>query len=982
MNYKKDFNYYYGDTPFELLMKKRIGRVLLICSKYDSFMLDEDGRIDEQIFMEYASLNLRYPPQFVQVSTANEAFQTLADEDIDLIINMLSVGGMDPFQLSLEIKAKYPKIPIVVLTPFSREVSIKLQNKNLNAIDYKFCWLGKPDILLAIVKLLEDKMNSDNDINSVGVKAILLVEDSIRYYSSFLPSIYKIIFTQSKVLMDEGLNEHQKMLRMRGRPKILLANNYEEAILLWEKYKNNMLGIISDVSFNRNGEKDKYAGWRFVRKIKEEDKLIPILLQSSDMNNKEIARRLGIDFLHKYSNTLYYELRDFIVRNFAFGDFIFKNPANKEEIARAKDLKTLQKLIFKIPDETIKYHIDRNHFSKWLNARAFFSLGKFFKNLKSDDFNDIKEVKNFINETFSKYRTIKGKGVITEFTQNTFDNYVSFARIGEDSLGGKGRGLAFLDSLIRRNKFYDRFENVAIKIPRTVVLCSDIFDEFMESNNLYSTALSDIEDELILKAFVEASFPKRIEKDLIAFLRVIDGPIAIRSSSLLEDSHYQPFAGVYSTYMIPKVKPLKFMIEKLEMAIKSVYASVFYKESKAYMQVTSNVIDEEKMAVVLQEVCGTKYGNHFYPKISGTARSINFYPLNEEKPEDGIVNIALGLGKQIVEGGESLRFSPKYPKKIVQLYSPEMALRSTQKTFFALDLNIDTFKISTNDGINLKKLDINDAIIDGTLNNLVSTFDYNDNVLVDGFYEKGAKVLTFANILKYNLLPLSEIVDLFLKTGQSELNNPVEIEFALDFNSKAKNATFNILQIRPIIESELGVEIDLNNINNDDIVVLSNSSLGHGEYNDICDIIYVKPDSFDSLKTLLIAETVDNLNKKFKEEKKNYILIGPGRWGSSDPNLGIPVRWSQISNAFIIIESGLKNYRIDPSQGTHFFQNLTSFGIGYFTINPYINDGYYNIDWLNSLTPKFENEFVRHIQFDKPLTVKVDGKKSIGIILK
>jgi len=964
-------------------MKKRIYRILLICSKYDTFILEEDGRVDEQIFMEYVSLNLRYPPQFIQASTAKEAFQILEEENVELIINMLSVGGMDPFKLSLYIKNKYQDIPIVVLTPFSREVSLKLNKENTSAIDYKFCWLGNSDILLAIIKLIEDKMNSEHDINDVGVQAILLVEDSIRYYSSFLPNMYKIIFKQSKELMTEGLNEHQKMLRMRGRPKILLANNYEEAISIWEKYKNNILGIISDVSFNRNGKKDKLAGGRFVKKIKKEDKLMPILLQSSDKKNEILAKELNVGFLHKYSKTLSIELRDFIVHNFAFGDFVFIDPISLKEINRASDLQSLQKIIFQIPDESVEFHINKNHYSKWLNARALFPIAKVFQQVNSNDFETIEQIKYFIFDNIAKYRMIKGKGVIATFCREQFDEYLSFARIGDGSLGGKGRGLAFIDSFIKRNVIFERFKNVAIKIPRTVVLCTDIFDEFMETNNLYKIGLSDKDDEDILMAFIDAPLPFRIHKDLYSFISVLKNPIAIRSSSLLEDSYYQPFAGVYSTYMIPKVESEIVMIEKLSIAIKSVYASVFFKESKAYMTATSNVIDEEKMGIVLQEVCGTKYENRFYPNISGTARSINFYPIKPEKSEDGIANIALGLGKHIVEGGQSLRFSPVYPKKVLQLSSPEMALQETQKQFYALDLNINNFIGSTNDGINIIKLKIKDAEKDKSLKHIASTYDFENNILRDGTSDNGKKILTFSNILNYDVFPLAEIINIFLKIGQEEMNNPIEIEFAVNLNSmKTGQSIFNILQIRPIIDNEQGTNINLDNVENSETIIVSNSSLGNGEYRNLQDIIYVKPESFNSLKTNKIVEKIDNLNNEFQNKNKNYILIGPGRWGSSDPNLGIPVKWGQITAARIIVESGLKDYRIDPSQGTHFFQNLTSFRVGYFTINPHINDGFYDIDYLTNCKSEYEDEYIRHICFPKPLVVKVDGKKGKGVIYK
>ena len=981
MNSITIFNQYFEEISFSSLMKKRITHILLICSKYDTFILEEDGRIDEQIFMEYVSLNLRYPPQFIQVSTAKEAFKILKEESIDLIINMLNVRGMNPFELSLIIKKKYTKIPIVVLTPFSKEISLKLFNENTNAIDYKFSWLGNSNILVAIVKLIEDKMNAEYDIVNVGVQAILLIEDSIRFYSSYLPNIYKIIFEQSKKLTAEGLNEHQRMLRMRGRPKILLATTYEEAIEIWNKYKKNLLGVISDISFNRNNIKDKSAGIRFVKKVKSEDPFMPLLLQSSDKGNEKFAKELNIGFLHKHSRTLSIELRNFIIQQFQFGDFVFLDPKTKKEINRVSDLKSLQEKIFQIPDDSVKFHINNNHFSKWLNARALFPIAKVFRQFSSENFKNIEEIKYFIFDTIARYRMVKGKGVIATFNREQFDEYLSFTRIGNGSLGGKGRGLAFLDFIIKKSDIVGKYNNISIKIPRTLVLCTDIFDEFMESNNLYKIGLSDSSNEEILMAFISCPLPFRIHKDLYSFLSVIKNPIAIRSSSLLEDSHYQPFAGVYSTYMIPKVDSETIMIEKLSNAIKSVYASVYFKESKAYMMATSNLIDDEKMAIVLQEVCGSKQDNIFYPTISGTARSINFYPIAPEKTEDGIVNIALGLGKQIVEGGQSLRFSPKYPKKILQLSSPETALRETQKEFYALDLNINKFVCSTNDGINIQKLKIKNAEDNKSLNNIISTYDFQNNVLRDGSFYKGKKLITFSNILKHNTFPLPEIINFFLKIGQEEMNNPIEIEFAVNISPSTKNqSVFNILQIRPIIENKQETNINIKEIQQKDTIAISNSSLGNGIYNELQDILYVKPESFNKLNTNDIAKKIDVINSTFTN--KNFILIGPGRWGSSDSNLGIPVKWSNISSAKIIIELGLNNFRVDPSQGTHFFQNLTSFHVGYFTINPYINDGFFDIDFLNNCEAQHEDEYLRLIHFSKPLNIKVDGKKGIGIIFK
>ncbi|MCX6272545.1 MAG: phosphoenolpyruvate synthase [Bacteroidetes bacterium] len=976
--------YLFHETSFNNLMKKRIYHVLLISSKYDAFILEEDGRIDEQIFNEYVSLNLRYPPQFIQAASEKEAFQILEEMNIDLIMTMLSAEKAASFDLAFKIKERYPNKPIVVLTPFSREVSLKMSGEDLSAIDYVFSWLGNADLLLAIIKLIEDKMNLEYDVQEVGVQVILLVEDSIRFYSSYLPHIYKIIFKQSLDFMTEGLNEHQQMLRMRGRPKIILATNFEDAVALFEKYKNNMLGVISDVSYPKDGKMDKYAGIKLTEIIKQSDPLMPVLLQSSDLENEKTAKEMKAGFLYKRSKTLSLELKNFIIEYFAFGDFEFFDPNTGKEIARSPDLKSLQQKIFEIPDESLSYHIRRNHFSKWLRARALFPIAELFKAITPEDFSDLDDVRRFMFDAIATFRMNKARGIIAEFYRDRFDEYLTFTRIGKGSIGGKARGLAFLDTLIKRNRLFDWRKDVVITIPRTVVICADVFDEFMEENELYKIALSDVRDEEILEHFVHARLPFRIHEDLYTFISVITNPVAVRSSSLLEDSHYQPFAGIYSTYMIPNVKnDERLMIENLSNAIKSVYASAFYKDSKSYMAATSNVIDEEKMAIVLQEVCGKAYSNRFYPTISGVTRSINFYPIPPEKPEDGIANIAFGLGKYIVDGGNNLRFSPRFPKKVLQLSSPEMALRETQKVFYALDLDPNHFHPSVDDGINLLKLKISEAESDTAFKYAASTYDLENNYIRDGLNSSGRKLITFSNVLNHNVFPLAEILQYVLTIGQKEMNKPIEIEFAVDLDCpKGEPKIFYLLQIRPIVEADERLQVSLDDIRPEETLIFSRSALGNGIIDNLFDLVYVKPETFKSSETNTIALKVEEINNRMLHEKRNYILIGPGRWGSSDPWLGIPVKWPQISAARLIIESGLENYRVDPSQGTHFFQNLTSFRVGYFTINPFSNDGHYDLKYLNARPAVFEDEYVRHVRFDTPLIVKIDGKKNTGVVLK
>ncbi len=980
-NNSLDFN----DTSFEQLMQKRIHKVLLICSSYDAFMLEEDGRIDEQIFNEYVSLSLRYPPIFIQAHSAREVLTILQEEKIDLIITMLNISDMDAFNLARILKSRYPDIPLVVLTPYSRDVSLRLQKEDLSAIDYVFCWLGNADILLAIIKLIEDKMNAEYDIQHIGVQAIILVEDSVRYYSVFLPNIYKIIFRQSRSFMKEALNEHQRMLRLRGRPKILLATNYQEALELYQKYKANILGIISDISYKLDNKRDKEtkAGLQLCKVVRNEDPYMPFLLQSSDISNKTFADELGVGFISKNSKTLNIELRDYIISHFGFGDFIFRDPKTLKEVCRATDLQHLQQQILNVPDDSFRYHTSQNHISKWLNARALFSIAQLFKPLSANDFKSVSELRKFIFQSISSYRLSKGRGVIAKFDKNSFDEYSVFSRIGEESIGGKARGLAFINTLIKENRLFDKYEDVIISIPRTVVVSTEFFDEFMEENKLYKIALSDSPDEDILKRFLEAKLPERLKSDLKTIASTMKQSLAIRSSSKLEDSHYQPFAGIYSTYMIPRADDVEVTHSMICQAIKSVYASVYYRSSKAYMTATSNVIDEEKMGIVIQEVCGNQHDGIFFPTFSGVARSINFYPIGSEKASDGIATVGYGLGKLIVDGGLAIRFSPRYPKKILQLSSPEMAQRQTQKQFYALDMRPESFVPSIDDGVNIIKLDVKDAIDYPDFRQVASTYDYHNQTLRDGFYDGGSKLVTFSNILKHNTFPLAEILQTLLEIGQKEMNNPIEIEFAVNLDTpKGWPKIFNFLQIRPIVENEQTEDFKWSDIDCEKALLFSRSALGHGMISNIKDFVYVKPDKFNPAFTKDIAKEVEMINQKYIDLKRNYILVGPGRWGSSDPWLGIPIKWSQISEARVIVESGLDNFKVDPSQGTHFFQNLTSFRVGYLTINPYINDGKYDVAFLNAQESYFETEYIRCVKFEKELTIQIDGKSNKGVIFK
>lgn len=985
MNEEALSNLYLKDTAFQNLMQQRIFNVLLIASPYDAFMMEEDGRIEEQLYFEYVALNLSSPPRITRVSNINKAIDLMSENHFGLVIMMPGMEISDTFDNARLIKTLHPNTPIVVLTPFSKEVSRRLANENLDDIDYVFSWLGNVDLLLAIIKLLEDRMNADNDINDVGVQMILVVEDSIRFYSSILPTIYKKLLKQSFESSTEALNEHEQMLRMRGRPKVLLARNYEEAMTLYERYGHNLLGVISDVSFNRNNKKDSLAGISLVKFLRKRDPYLPIIVESSEIENKAKVEELNCVFLDKNSKKLPVDLTNAMKRQFNFGDFIMQNPETGQEI-KLHSLKDLQYHIFDIPAESLLHHASSNDISRWLYSRALFPIANVIKEHRFYSLEEVPAVRKLFFDLIVKYRRMKNRGVVAVFKKDRFDHYSSFARIGQGSLGGKGRGLAFIDSIIKHNPISDNFENVTISIPRTIVLCTDIFDEFMSSNNLYPIALSDASDDKILNAFLESKLPDAIRGDIRALFDVVETPLAIRSSSLLEDSHYQPFAGIYSTYMIPHLENSDLMLEMTCNAIKSVYASVFYKDSKAYMTATSNLIDQEKMAVIIQEVVGRQIDNIYFPSFSGVARSLNYYPLEGENYNDGIAEVAVGLGKYIVDGGTALRFSPKHPAKCLQTSELKLALRDTQTKLYALDLGSkDDFKVD--DGFNILKKSVQDVAPTGALKYMISTFDFHDNILRDTEYAEGRKIVTFNNMLKHNAFPLADSIDFMLTAGASSMGRPVEIEFAGmvgdSINSEKKGHIY-WLQIRPIVDRKETVDKHLLNLNDDDLILRSSSALGNGLIDDVNTVVYVRPENFDTLNTKEIAKELANINQNLLNSKTFYILIGPGRWGTSDSSLGIPVKWPQISNAKIIVETSLSNFRPEPSQGTHFFQNLTSLGVGYFTINPFdpTNSDYLDFDYLNSLPSLYETNNIRIVSFNKPVAIGIDGKKSKGVIAK
>jgi len=975
---------YLKDTAFDRLMQQRIYHVLLVASTYDSFMLEEDGRVEEQIFMEYVSLNLSSPPRVTRVSTYDEAMDALQKTQFNLLIAMPGVDLGETFERAHDIKAAYPDMPFVVLTPFSREVSRRLEKQDLSSVDYVFSWLGNVDLLVAIIKLMEDRMNAPVDVVEVGVRMIMLVEDSVRFYSSLLPVLYKFILRQSQRFSTEALNAHETMLRMRGRPKVVLARTYEEAMRLYEIYGDKMLGVISDVSFQRKGAKDPKAGLALAYELRSRDPYLPLIIESSDAENAQFMSRFGGTFLDKNSKKLPHDLGRAIMDHFGFGDFIIRNPNTGAEIMRIRNLKGLQDHIFDIPADSLRYHAQQNDISRWLYSRALFPIANVVQQHRFAGIDEAPAVRRLFFDLIVKYRRMKNRGVVAEFKRERFDRYSNFARIGQGSLGGKARGLAFIDSEIKRRTDLDAIDGVEISIPPTVVLCTDVFDEFMETNDLYPLALSDVPDETILKAFTSAELPDSFRDDFAAIYDVIDGPFAVRSSSLLEDSHYQPFAGVYATYMVPHLADKERTLKLLSSAVKAVYASVFYAESKAYMTATRNVIDQEKMAIIIQGVVGEQRGRYFYPSFSGVGRSINYYPVGKETPEEGICEVAVGMGKYIVDGSMALRFSPSHPRHVLQTSSPAMAMRDTQKYFYAIDTEHAVTEFSLDEGFNMEKRSIQEAAAAGELRYLVSTYDLRNDRIIDSDEGEGVKLATFANILQHDVFPLAKIVRGMLEMGEQAMGRPVEIEFAgllasPQEMSQGKKGKLYWLQIRPMVDRREEVDRKLLAAPREHTWLRSSRALGNGNIDDVHAIVLVKKNAFTLINNCQIACEIDKINRNFTDAEEGYILAGPGRWGSSDHALGIPVKWASIAGARLVVELTLPERHIEPSQGTHFFQNLTSFGVGYFTIG---DDDFFDSEWLASQTPCQETEFLAVYRFEQPLRVAIDGMTGTGVALK
>ena len=962
-----------------LLMNRRIRRILLVCNNYDNFSLEEDGRLDVRISREYSELNLSNPPVFERVETPAEALQLVeCGESFDLVIAMYNAGATDVFGFSLKMKALSPDTPIVLLTSYSKEVWRKMEDRDRSGIDYSFCWSGSTDLIIAIIKLLEDSMNADDDILEGGVQCILLVEDSVRYYSTYLPLLYKLVLQQNIDALNDALNEEQQIFRKRARPKILMATNYDDAVALFERYKEQMLGVISDIGFvMHKGDKSSTekldAGVHFCRLIRKEVPKMPILMQSSQESMRSVAEGLGAGFLMKRSKTLTHELGEYIGREFGFGDFVVTDH-KLHQIARASDLQGAEQIIATIPDNFLAELQAKNYISRWLLARGIFRIGNLIKNTSYPDVESLrKNAVRYIHE----YRTAQSLGVVAHFNRETYNDTIGFARIGEGSIGGKARGLAFLSHLLYKYNLYDRWEDVRLTIPRTLVISTEYFDRFILENGLQYVINSDVDDIELLTQFTSSRLPADLIDDLRVFIRYVERPIAIRSSSKLEDSYYQPFAGVYSTYMIPRTENEDQQLRLLANAIKSVYASVYYASSRGYITATANVISEEKMGIILQEISGTEDDGYFFPTLSGVARSVNFYPVGHEKAEEGIAKIAFGLGKTVVDGEQVLRFSPEYPKNVIQTSTPDLTMRDTQQVMYALNLLPGKFKTSVDDAVNLERIPISECTRFREFAKVASTYDFENGRMVDNVSARGPKAVTFAHVLRYDTFPLAEILRELLKIAADEMKCGVELEFAADL----ENRIFHLLQIRPISSDGIRTEVDWKNIDDSNALIRSTSALGTGWIPDVKDIVYVRKSGFDKMHTAEIADELRALNARLRDEGRGYVLIGYGRWGSSIPTLGIPVVWSDISEARALVECSLEDFRVDPSQGSHFFQNLTSFNAGYVSVDEFSRPGD-SIDHnaLESLPAISETSYIRHIRLESPLKICVDGREGRAFV--
>ncbi len=967
---------------FHELMAKKVTEILLVSSPYDAFIMEEEGRLAERIIHEYRGLNLSRPPMLTWVSSAHEAIETLSQKKFDLVITMPQVDETDAYVLGRQIKSKFKDLPVFLMIQNTSRHLLDRKYADRNSIDRLYVWYGNSDLLLALIKNLEDRMNVAYDTRRALVRVIIIVEDSPIYYSSFLPLLYKEIVTQTQAVMEESLNDEHRILRMRARPKVLVAQTYEEAVDLYQKYKPYLLSVFSDARFPKNGKLDDAAGFKLLSMIRKDNPDLPLLNFSSEKSNRKLAQKIPAVFLNKNSPTLHSEIRSFFIHYLGFGEFVFRLP-DGEEIGKASNLREMEDILPSIPDESVYYHATRNHFSSWLMARSEIMLASKLKPVKISDFESIGDAKRYLVSIIHDRRMGRQKGIITEFDSQRFDPDADFTKIGKGSLGGKARGLAFMSTRLKNSpEFLEKFKDVNISVPKTLGVSTDGFDSFISENGLGNVATGEFSDEEIIQLFTSAQVPEWLKLDLEQYLNHARYPLAVRSSSLLEDAQFQPFAGIYKTYMIPNNHPdLSTRLEQLLLAVKLVFASTYCESARAYVKSTFHRTEDEKMGVVIQQLTGKVYGDYFYPSISGIAQSYNYYPISYLKPEDGLAHVALGLGKIVVEGGVALRFSPKYPQFLPQFSTVDDMLENSQRFFYALSLAKFPNDLPSNEDATLKKLDIDEAVGDAPVRHLCSTYSAQDHRIRDGVQDSGYPVCTFANILKYQSFPLAEILTDLLDIGRRGMGCPVEMEFAVNMPfDEDQKPSFDLLQIRPMAVNQNNLEVEISDEDISKAWCYSTMALGNGRFEEIRDIIFVNPDTFDAAHTIEIAMEIGNVNKEMVLHNRKYLLIGPGRWGSADRWLGIPVRWTDISSVGAIVETTFENLKADPSQGSHFFHNITSLGISYLNTAEGGED-FIDWKWLRSLPAKKETPHLKHIILKRPLTIKIDGKGSKAVII-
>ena len=968
-----------GPARLPDLMPRRIEDILLVSSEYDSFILEEDGLLTELVFSEYSDLSLTRAPRITRVATGEEALASLRNHRYDLVITMLRLGDMDVVRFSRAARGVAPTVPVVLLIANEIEL-VRLHDRSQLEVDGIYVWHGDAKLFLAMIKVLEDAWNVDHDTQTGGVGVIIVVEDSVRFRSSLLPLLYTELVSQTRSVMLEGMNRMQKQLRLRARPKILVAESYESAVHLIDRYRDYLFGVISDVRFARDRQPDPDAGIEVARYVLANSPDMPVLLQSSNAGNRARAEAARAFFLHKRSPTFLDDIRKFILQHFGFGDFIFRNP-DREEVDRAADLYEMVNALARVPIESLQYHAQRNHFSNWLRARQEFALARRVRPLRVEDFPGPEDLRKYLIQEFAAALRANRRGVVEDFTRDRFDPSASFARIGGGMLGGKARGLAFLDALLARHDLEPDFEDVRIYVPRSVVIGSDLFDRFLDYNQLRSAALYSESAAWLRQQFLAARFPDDVIDDLRVVVQRARSPLAVRSSSMLEDSLHHPFAGIYDTYMIPNQHAsTEARLSDLLDAIKLVYASTFYPEARQYLETTPHRVEEQRMAVVLQQIVGERHERYFYPVISGVVRSYNFYPFGGMRPEEGVAMVALGLGKTVVEGGETLRFCPTRPHILPQMSSATQFLRQSQRGFYAIDLQAMTDWREHGSDAGFARLDLDVAERHGTLAPVGSVWSQENQTFYDGIYRPGPRVVTFAHILKSGLFPLADILKRVLDLGRLGMNGPVEIEFAA--NVAPDQREFAILQMRPYGADNDDEHVEIDSLAAGDLLCQTGQALGHGVIGGVTDIVYVKPGAFDAAATRGISLEVAALNEALRHEGREYLLIGPGRWGSSNHWLGIPVSFSQISSARVIVETALDHFVVDPSQGSHFFHNLVASGIAYLTVHPSGGGAFIDWEWLSRQPAAAETYHVRHVRLAHPLEARIDGRQSRAAVLK